>query len=204
MFPLPQLTACCACYFLLVIGAGLVGSTIIQLRRVAGLLAVLFALDWLCIGLGFAALITLRLVLLVTAFTVLVATTTPEELGLALERMRVPSRIAFTLVSAYRSLGLFESEWLAIVEAQRARGIIPEHSSHIGGRWRARLLNAASVLVPAIVLMAQRAWSIHETAAIRGFGSPLQRPSVHLRLTWLDHVLLVALGGVLIVVSVWR
>ena len=51
-----------------------------------------------------------------------VGTTTPSELRLALEWLRVPYRYAFSVSLAFQSVGLLDDEWRAIYEAQRARG----------------------------------------------------------------------------------
>ncbi len=193
MLPLPQLAAVLAAYMLLVLTARIERHVLMQLRRTAGLLAIVFAADWLCIGGEFAVLIALRLILLVTAFSVFFATTTPDELQTALEHVRVSARLAFTLTSAYRFLGLMDSEWRGIIEAQRARGIVVA-----GASWRAprqHLSNAVALLIPAVVLATQRAWSITEAAAARGFESPNRRASRRLHLSRVDHLLLAATFG---------
>lgn len=193
MLSLPRLVVFLACYVALINAAGLMRPVIIHLRRLSLFLSLLFAFDWLFIGLGFAVLITLRLWLLVTAFTLLFATTTPEEVRQALERLGVPQRLAFAFATAYRSLDLVETEWLGILEAQRARGIVGQKSADRG--WRQRLTIAVSLIVPAIVLITQRAWSMTEAAAARGFESPLRVPCHGLRLGRLDHLLLAGTAG---------
>ena len=59
--------------------------------RMAPLFGLLFAVDWLFIGPAFAVLITLRLALLATAFTLVVATTSADEIRLA---RRAPGALA--------------------------------------------------------------------------------------------------------------
>jgi energy-coupling factor transporter transmembrane protein EcfT len=192
MLPLAQLGAFFACFVVLVVAAGLIRHALAQLRRLALLLAVLFAVDWAFIGLPFAALITLRLTLLSTAFSLFFATTTPDELRAALEQMGLPQRLAFTFAAAYRSLGLLEEEWRGIIEAQRARGILREWRPGwmFWRGWRQRLGNVVSLAVPAVVLVTQRAWQVNEAAAVRGLESSHRRPYRLLRLARLDYVLL--------------
>jgi len=196
MLPLPQLAAIFAGYFILITAAGLGRDMVVSLRRTAVFLIVLCAVDWLCVGFDFAVLVALRLVLLVTSFTVFFATTTPDELQAALEYIRVPARLAFTFATAYRFVALFGTEWRGIVEAQRARGIVLPALGWRG--WhepRQQLTKAVGLVVPAVVLATQRAWSINEAAAARGFDSPHRSSSRRLRLTRLDHVLLTATVG---------
>ena len=198
MLPLAPLAVFLAGFAGLLIAAGLSAAAAAQVRRLALLLALLFAVDWLFIDLRFATLITLRVVLLVISFTVLVATTTPDELRTALERLGLPARLAFVTASAYRAVTDFEREWRTVIEAQRARGIILEvPETRRWGRWRQNLGHAAALVVPAIVLAVQRAWAISEAAAARGFESPLRRPYQVLRLRPVDHALLLATAVVL-------
>jgi energy-coupling factor transport system permease protein len=202
MLPLGHLAAVLAAYSLLILAARIERQVLAQLRRAAVLLIVLFAADWLWINLDFAVLIAVRLVALITGFSLFFATTTPDELQAALERMRVPARPAFAFATAYRFLRLLDSEWGEIVEAQQARGIaIPARS------WRAprqSLTGAMAVIVPAVVLATQRAWSITEAAAARGFESPDRRCSRRLRLSRVDHLLLTVAAGVVACLLVSR
>jgi energy-coupling factor transporter transmembrane protein EcfT len=172
MLPLVPLAIAVAAYALLLAAGRLLPAAAAPLRRLAPLLVVLFAVDWLFVGPAFALLITLRLTLLVTAFTLLVATTTPDELRAALERLGLPVRLAFALASAYRSLAQLEREWRTIEEAQRARGITPFARDDQPLPWRRRLAAVVALVVPAVVLATQRAWALTEAATMRGLESP--------------------------------
>ena len=203
MLPLGKLAVFVSCFGALVVAGGLTRPVYDHLRRIRVLVCVLFALDWLFIGLGFAVLITLRLGLLVTAFTLLCATTTPEEVRQVFERCGMPRRLAFTFATAYRSLDLVETEWHGILEAQRARGIMgPASADPPWSGWRRRLGDAVALVVPAVVLVAQRAWQVTEAAAARGFDAPVRRPSVGPRLASLDHLLLAGTAGLFIALYV--
>jgi biotin transport system permease protein len=197
MLPLYPLAIFALAHLALVLAAGLGRRALRQLVPVAPLLALLFVVDWIFVGLPLAVLISLRLVLLVTAFTLLFATTTADELRLALEGAHLPRRAAFALATACCALPLLESEWQAIREAQQARGIYDtKPPGRSWRRWRERLTSTVALIVPAIVMVTQRAWSIHETAAVRGFDSPARRAYARARLSRLDWLLL---GGVALV-----
>jgi biotin transport system permease protein len=171
--PLPQLGALAACFSALAFAAGIGTQALMQLRRMRLFLVVLFAVDWLFVGFDFAVLISLRLALLATAFTLLVATTAPDELRVALERLGVPRRLAFTFTTAFGSLAVFQQEWGEILEAQRARGIVPPRLQLRRWRdWPDIVAQLTWLIVPAFVLATQRAWSITEAATLRGFESP--------------------------------
>ncbi len=205
MLPLPQLVVFVAAFGTLLVAARLTAQAAVPLRRLAPLLAVLLVADCLLVGPSFALLIALRLALMATAFSVLVASTTPDELRGALEALRVPHRLAFTLSSAFRSMALLDRDWLGIVEAQRARGL-PRPTADAAGRrrWLARLVETRGLVVPAIVIATRRAWCVHEAAAARGFGSPLRRPRRTPRLASIDHALLAAAASLLLVLWAWR
>ena len=172
MLPLAPLAAFAAGFGVFVLAAGVGSRVWSPLWRIRWLLLVLFALDWAFVGPQLAVVVTLRLALLVTAFQVVLATTRPEELREALERLGMPERVAFSLAVAQRSLGDFEREWRRILEAQQARGIVfavagETRVQHLRRLWR----QSPGLVVPAIVLATQRAWAVHEAAAVRGLGS---------------------------------
>jgi energy-coupling factor transport system permease protein len=167
MLSLEKLVAFMTLYLALLLWARLLPEAARQIWRLKWVLLVLFVVDWVFVSLDLAAIITLRLILLAGAFALFFSTTTPGELRLALEWMRIPYRYAFSLSLAFQSVGLLDDEWRAIVEAQRARGAWTPPSG-----WRT-LVNGVrdmvSLAVPAIVLTTKRAWSMTEAAHARGF-----------------------------------
>lgn len=203
MLPLAPLALFAAGFGVFVLAAGLGSRVRSPLWRIRWLLLVLFAVDWAFVGPELAVVVTLRLVLLVTAFQVVLATTRPEELREALERLGMPERVAFSLAVAQGSLGAFASEWRRILEAQRARGIV----FVVAGETRIQRLRrwwrqSPGLVVPAIVLATQRAWAVHEAAAVRGLGSaPAHREPAPLRSR--DRLLLAAAAACFAGLSLW-
>jgi energy-coupling factor transport system permease protein len=196
MLPLERLAIFLTGYFLLLAWARLLSLTARQVWRIKTLLLFLFVLDILLIDLELAIVVTLRLVLLAGVFTLLVATTTPNELSLALEKMRLSYRYAFSMGLAFQSLNLLDDEWRLIQEAQRARGVFPALST---SNWRqiiASVRDLVALTVPAIVMTTKRAWSITEAAYARGFDSPERRPARSLRMGALDWLYLAITLGV--------
>ena len=201
MMPLERLAIFIGLYVVFLLWARLLSSAAQQLWRLKWLLILLFAFDWWLISLSHAATICARLILLTGVFALFFSTTTTRELGLALEKLRVPYRYAFSLGLAFQSLGLLDDEWRAIREAQSSRGAMPELSSF--RKLLAQLGDLISLTVPAIVLTTKRAWAITEAAYSRGFDSP-HRSSYHsLELSWRDFVLM---AGIMIVIILlyWR
>jgi energy-coupling factor transport system permease protein len=202
MLSLERLAVFMLAYALLLLWARLLPEAARQIWRLKWVLIGLFALDWLLVGLDLAAVVTLRLILLTSAFALFFATTTPRELQSALEWLRLPYRYAFTVSLAFQSIGLLDDEWRAIREAQRARGAwapIPN--------WKAiprKVRDMVSLAVPAVVLTTKRAWAMTEAAYARGFESPQRRPYYRLAMHRLDWLLLALAIAASTALLLWR
>lgn len=188
-------------YVLFLLWAHLIIPTVEHIWRLKWVLILLFFFDWWIISLDHAILICLRLLLLTGVFALFFSTTNTRELGLALEKLRVPYRYAFSLSLAFQSLGLLDDEWRAIREAQSSRGALPNVSSF----WKfiTNVGDLISLTVPAIVLTTKRAWAITEASYARGFDSP-HRVSYHsLSFTRLDFLLMTG-TIILLILLFWR
>jgi energy-coupling factor transport system permease protein len=202
MLSLEKLAAFMGLYIVLLLWARLLPEAARQVWRLKWVLLVLFVVDWLFVSTDLAVIISLRLILLAGAFALFFATTTPGELRLALEWMRVPYRYAFSLTMAFQSVGLLDDEWRAIREAQQARGAwVPPTG------WRnlvKKVSDLVALAVPAIVMTTKRAWAMTEAAYARGFDSPRRRPYRQLRMGWLDWLLLAGTAAVAATLLLWR
>jgi len=215
MLPLERLAIFMLVYAVLLLWARLLPQAGRQVWRLKWVLIGLFAVDWLVVSLDLAVIVTLRLVLLAGAFALFVGTTTPSELRLALEWLRVPYRYAFSLSLAFQSVDLLDDEWRAVREAQRARGAwVPVQRAGDGFRlsgWRSAVRGAArqvrelvALTVPVIVLTTKRAWAMTEAAYARGFEAPHRRSYRRLRMARLDWLLLAATAAVAALLLFWR
>jgi energy-coupling factor transport system permease protein len=212
MLSLEKLALVMLFYALLILWSRLMSEAARQVWRLKWVLSVLFVVDWLLVGPDLAITITLRLILLAGAFTLFFATTTPGELRLALEWLRVPYRYAFSLSLAFQSLGLLDDEWRTILEAQRARGAwsLPQ-TQGAGDKetripWRqaaTRTRELVALTVPAIVLTTKRAWAMTEAAYARGFDSPRRSSFRRLQMHRLDWLLLALTTAVTTTMVVW-
>jgi energy-coupling factor transport system permease protein len=203
MLPLEKLVVFMGLYVLLLLWARLLPEAARQVWRLKWVLIVLFMVDWVFVSLDLAVIITLRLILLAGAFALFFSTTTPAELRLALEWLRVPYRYAFSISLAFQSVGLLDDEWRTIREAQKARGAWTSE----GSGWKEvirRTGDLVALAVPAVVLTTKRAWSMTEAAYARGFDSPHRRPYRQLTMQWLDWVLLAGTMAVAAALLFWR
>ena len=202
MLPLQRLVVAVAFYGLLLLWARLLPAAIRQVWQMRWVLLVLFLVDWFLISTELAVVVTLRIVLLAGTFALFFATTTPDELRLALEWMRVPYRYAFSLSLAFQSVSLLDEEWRAIREAQKARGAW----GSLGG-WRnvvGQLRDLVALAVPAVVMTTKRAWAMTEAAYARGFDSPHRRPWRRLVMCRLDWLLLAITAAFSVALVLWR
>jgi energy-coupling factor transport system permease protein len=202
MLPLEKLACFMGLYVLLLFWARLLPEAARQVWRLKWVLQVLFVVDWIFVSLDLAVIITLRLILLAGAFALFFGTTTPSELRLALEWLRVPYRYAFSISLAFQSVGLLDDEWRSIREAQRARGAWSQPKG-----WRdvtARVRDLVSLAVPAVVLTTKHGWAMTEAAYARGFDSPHRRPFRRLTMGWLDWLLLAITLAVAAFLVFWR
>ena len=202
MLRLEQLLAFTGLYLALLVWARLLPQAAQQVWRLKWVLLLLFALDWAFVSLDLAWIISLRVMVLAGVFALLFSTTTPAELRLALEWMRLPYRYAFSLTLAFQSVGLLDDEWRAIREAQQARGAWALASSwrHLA-EW---VRDLVALAVPAVVLVTKLAWAMTEAACARGFDSPHRRPYRTLAMGRLDWILLGATLAGAVALLIWR
>jgi energy-coupling factor transport system permease protein len=202
MMPLARLAVFMAAFAILLGWGRLLARAGRQIWRLKWVLGVLFVVDWLVIGPDLAIAVTLRLVLLAGVFVLFFATTSPAEMCLALEWMRLPYRYAFSVSLAFQSVDLLSDEWLAVCEAQRGRGAWTPRPG-----WRNlvdQVRDLVALSVPAIVLTTKRAWAMTEAAYARGFDSPHRRPYAKLTMCGLDWWLLAGTAAAVMILLLWR
>ena len=200
MLPLERVAVFVGLYVLFLLWSRLLPAAARQVWRLKWLLLVLFAVDWLFVGIDLAVIVTLRVVLLASVFMLFVGTTKPDEFRLALERLRIPYRYAFSLSLAFQSVNLLSEEWFAIYEAQASRGAFSSEGGLRGVGLRLR--DWVAMTVPAIVLTARRAWGMTQAACARGFDSPHRRSYRQLAMKWWDWALAGSAAAV-VAVLIW-
>lgn len=114
--------------------------------------------------------LTLRLVALMTSFSIFFLTVHPDELSQALIQMRVRFEFAFAMSMAMRYVPTLGQEAYAIMDAQKARGVELDK-----GNLLKRIRNIVPIIVPLIIVSIRRALSIAESMESRGFGSSEKR-----------------------------
>lgn len=123
-------------------------------------------------GLQFAFLFASRLFLFSSAFMLLLLTTHPGLLMLALAQRGLPSHLAYIVVATLQIVPRFQARAASILDAQRARGL--ETTGSFARRLRAIIPLVGPLVLGSLVDVEERAIAIEA----RGFS--LNRPKTSL------------------------
>jgi len=142
------------------------------------------ALTWDLVEYSLA--LTLRFVVLVTSFSLFFITTSPDKLGLALEKARIPYEFNFAFITAIRFVPVLADEAQTIMDAQRSRGLELDR-----GNFLTRIKNYIPILLPLIINSIRRSLELAEAMESRAFGATENRTNLYeLKMNRLDYVLL--------------
>lgn len=116
---------------------------------------------------------TIRFLALLSSFSIFFMTTSPDDLGLALEQAHVPYTLCFTFTTAVRLVPTMAVDAQTVVDAQRSRGLELDK-----GNLLKRVRNYIPILIPLIVSAIRRSVELAEALESRGFGTSVKRESM--------------------------
>ncbi len=148
-------------------------------------------ITWWSVNLAAGLQAALSLLTLTSTFFVFFALTTPEALGSALVKMRLPYSVAFVMSASMQFVPVITRKARNIIDAQRARGI------ELRPGWQA-LRNYPAFLGPLLIQAFQMAEALAEAMECRGFGRGGRRhlDDYHMRLRdWGIIIIATALAG---------
>lgn len=116
-------------------------------------------------GLQIASLLTARLLVGLGAATLLMLTTRPDLLMLALVQRGLPGQIAYIVVTALQIIPGFQARAQAILDAQRSRGL--ETEGGLRQRSRALLPLVAPLILGSLMDLEERAIALEARAFTR-------------------------------------
>ena len=132
---------------------------------------------------SFSLAMTVRFLVLVASFSSFFLTTSPDDLGLALEESHIPYEFCFAFTTAVRFVPVLANEAQTIVDAQRSRGLELEK-----GNFMRRVRNYIPILIPLIVSAIRRSLELAEAMESRAFGAKKTRTSLYsLRMKSIDY-----------------
>ena len=156
-----------------------------------------------------AIALTLRFLVLLTSFSLFFMTTSPDDLGLALDRIGAirwlsrrwlgyPNALSFTFTTAVRLVPTLAVDAQTVVDAQRSRGLELDK-----GNLLKRVRNYIPILIPLLLIAIRRSLELAEALESRGFPGKEGRTSLfQLRLRPVDYAI-IALSLVAITGSFW-
>jgi energy-coupling factor transport system permease protein len=123
----------------------------------------------------------------------------PNDFGIAFHRLGVPEKFAFGLDLTFRFLPSLAADFQTTVDAQRIRGF-----DWAGGAkgFAAKARRSGPVLVPTVVNAIAGAEDTIDAMDLRAFGTGKRTWLRHLAYDRTDWLVLLAFGGLLVVVTV--
>jgi energy-coupling factor transport system permease protein len=141
---------------------------------------------------------SLRFIILLSSFSIFFMTTSPDDLGLAMEKLHLPYSLSFTFITAVRLVPTMAVDAQTIIDAQRSRGLELEK-----GNIFKRIKNYIPILIPLIVCAIRRSIELAEALESRAFSLEKKRGSlITLRMRNIDY-LVSFLSIVFIIVSIY-
>ena len=108
----------------------------------------------------------IRILIMITAFSIFFLTVHPNDLALSLISMKVPYEFAFSFSLAFRFVPTIAIEAQNIMDAQQSRGYEMKQTGLIN-----QIKNLFPLLVPLIVSSIKRAFNVAEALESRAFGT---------------------------------
>jgi len=128
-----------------------------------------------------------RFVVIASAASWFFFTTSPEDMGRALEQSGFPMDIALSFTLSMRFIPVIADEFQSIFDAQRARGLELDRGGFIS-----RLRSFLPILVPLFIDIIRRTYEIADALELRGYGAhPVRSHWKKLRLKHLDYISIV-------------
>jgi len=181
----------------------------LSLRAGVFLSGLIFAVNFFTGSVFSAIALTLRFLVLLTAFSLFFMTTSPDDLGLALDRIGAvrwlsrkwlgyPNALSFTFTTAVRLVPTLAVDAQTVVDAQRSRGLELDR-----GNLLRRIRNYIPILIPLLLIAIRRSLELAEALESRGFPGKEGRSSLfQLKLKRGDYAIIgISVGA--IAASIW-
>jgi energy-coupling factor transport system permease protein len=151
----------------------------------------------LLVAAGYSLAYSLRLIVFLSSFSLFFLTTSPDEIALTLQTLRLPYEYSFAFVSAIRFTPVMAEELRTVMDAQRSRGLELDK-----GPFMKRLRNLVPVLVPLLVNVIRRSYELAEAMEVKCFGAAKKRTSLRVLEIKRNDVIFLVAAMVLFVLAV--
>jgi len=160
--------------FLSLIPLVLIGRLLKQwIKSIYGLsflMIFIIILNTLFLSLTFAIAMILRIIIMVSSFSLFFLTVDPNDLALSLISMKIPYEFAFSFSLAFRFVPTIAKEAQNIIDAQQSRGYEMQKRGFVN-----QIKNLFPLLIPLIICSIRRAFNVAEALESRAFGSKKER-----------------------------
>jgi len=141
---------------------------------------------------------TVRFLALLSSFSIFFMTTSPDDLGLALQQAHVPYTLCFTFTTAVRLVPTMAVDAQTVIDAQKSRGLELDK-----GNLFKRIRNYIPILIPLIVSAIRRSIELAEALESRAFGVTSKRQSLIVLQMKRSDYLAMAVSGLLLFLALW-
>ncbi len=117
-----------------------------------------------------ALAMSIRLLVLLSSFSIFFLTVHPDDLAAALVALKFPYTFSFSISLSFRYVPTLALEVQTIMDAQKSRGLELEK-----GNLFNRIKNFLPIIVPLVLLSIRRALLVAESLESRGFGTSAKR-----------------------------
>jgi len=148
--------------------------------------------------LTYSLAMTIRFLALLSSFSIFFMTTSPDDLGLALQQAHVPYTLCFTFTTAVRLVPTMAVDAQTVIDAQKSRGLELDK-----GNLLKRIRNYIPVLIPLIVSAIRRSIELAEALESRAFGVTSKRQSLIVLQMRRSDYLVMAVSVLLLLLALW-
>ena len=141
-----------------------------SIRGLSFLIIFIIILNTLFSSLSFAIAMIIRILIMISAFSIFFLTVDPNDLALSLISMKLPYEFAFSFSLAFRFVPTIAIEAQNILDAQQSRGYEIQKKGLIK-----QIKNLFPLLIPLIICSIRRAFNVAEALESRAFGSTKDR-----------------------------
>lgn len=123
-------------------------------------------------GLLYACSIAMRIIVIGTAFTLVVLTTHPSDLAAGLLKWHVPYSVAFMILSTFQIIPILTREGSIIIEAQQSRCL------DVRSSFTKKVKNLIPLFAPLFIITFIRVLQLSQVLECRAFSSPIPKTSL--------------------------
>jgi energy-coupling factor transport system permease protein len=134
------------------------------------LFILIIVLNTFFLSLSYAIGMIIRIIIMISSFSIFFLTVDPNELTLSLISMKIPFEFAFSFSLAFRFVPTISIEAQNIIDAQQSRGYELKKKGIIS-----QVKNLFPLLIPLIICSVKRAFNVAEALESRAFGSQKER-----------------------------